>query len=204
MTLTKDQARDRYVTGQKISLKELSILTSTPLRTLQYWSGNEGWIQQRAAHEADCAAATNAAIVAATGQSNAEILEKHFQTFVDLETMGRSLLDAVKRAESSLESPIDPYKLASLASSKNQASSIIKAAIAGQRQARSLEYEDLNRAIASLQKAGYKTVTAEEHDRYLGWLETQQPEITPTNQGRSPAVLELLRSLTGDDQPEAV
>jgi hypothetical protein len=206
MTETKDQCRDRYCTGDRISLPNLSKSTGVPLRTLQHWSAQDGWTDQRSAHDEACVAAKNAAIIAITGEDTATILERHYQAFVGLEEHGQKLLAAAEAALAALTKPVDPYKLASLSSSKNQAVSIIKSAIVGQRQARSLEYEDVNRAVAFLRKNGYVVVDSDEYAQFKLYVAQAAASAQADDYGASNHVAELFRSLTGknpDEMPEA-
>jgi hypothetical protein len=76
----------------------------------------------------------------------------------------------------------------------------------GQRQARSLEYEDVNRAVAFLRKQGYAVVDTEEYAQFKLYVAQAAASAQADDYGASNHVAELFRSLTGknpDEMPEA-
>lgn len=164
----ESKARDRYVRGEQISFRSLAKISGRHQGTLSRWSKEDPdgtWDVQRERYHKNLRTATDRkqiqhvseAIGAEMGKLAYEHYKLHRQAgglaalYIDtrtkllIEAQAQGLVALVKK----METVINPITF-------NYMSQILDRHIKGERVAAGLEYEDLNKAIAAVTRAGFE------------------------------------------------
>lgn len=181
---SKSECLLRYISGDRITLKALSELSGVPESTLKKWSagsnGEAPWYQQRQEFFAsveskarDKSAATLSDVLA--DQMN-EMAIAHFETYKmcrEVATLKlRFILEHLQQAHKPIQHPElsesekanmeDQMKAASLEklnlSALNILSIVVDRAIRGERMSLGMEYDDINKAIAAVERTGLQVI----------------------------------------------
>jgi hypothetical protein len=160
---TKEQCRDRYVRGSKISLKQLAVESGNSYKNINNWSrfDEPKWSVQRKSFEAQVRLECDNEIVKKTSDRTSDLAVEHLNSYQS----ARSVVDAyfqwqnrrieeVKEIPERLEAELKSIR----ASNINFWLLSLERAINGERLAAGLEWENVPKAIAFLQKLGYEIV----------------------------------------------
>lgn len=151
---SKEQCRRRYIEGSTITLRQLAVEAGRDRKVVQTWSAKGEWETARRQYAAKMEAEIQRKSVEKISDDAAQIAFLHFQTHrLFHETalaIGQAWLDQIRS---------DPAAISSIKCSElNYVSLVLDRAIAGERVAAALEYEDLNKAIQVLHKHGYLVI----------------------------------------------
>jgi hypothetical protein len=168
---SKDECRDRYVRGAKIGLRELSHLSGRALSVLAKWSQQENWTSQREQYQNNLRSQTDQQAIAKTADKLSDQLSEmaieHYHSYRGGRRIADFLLQRMTAKIEALESSHPEMRepealresLQSLIKDSNpavlnQLTQAIDRCVKGERTVLGLEYEDLNKAIAAVEKAG--------------------------------------------------
>lgn len=157
-----EQCRDRYVRGLTISIAALSAESGVVKRTLERWSKREDWVEQRRQYQASMSAITDQKSIEKTSEKLSDelsdISKEHFKAHKSVRRLTEIYLNFLTdKIERSLDNPeyleaellkISPIVL-------NFWSLILDRSIKAERVAVGMDYEDINKAIATLTSLGY-------------------------------------------------
>lgn len=181
---SREECRDRYVQGRQVSLRELAELSGVSFKTIAEWSRFDAWVEQRRRVQNEIRAKTDALVGDAIAASNAERLKAHLKAYQDVADLGLSLIGLAQQCANDLANDknksVNPYQLQALASSSSQAASVVKTAIDGQRQALWMDLENINHAIAVVEKHGYHVSEGDPKDTQEDQVEDNKPAIEVT------------------------
>jgi hypothetical protein len=151
---SKEECRDRYVRGEKIGLRSLEELSGRGLSTLGEWSGTDDWVVQRERFWDERRTKTDQLIIEKSAEAISDelaaIATGHYETYKTV----------CERAEALLESAAEADEV-------NFLSLAIHRSIQGQRVALGMKFQDLNEAIAAIERAGFKVIDGETYTRLL-------------------------------------
>ncbi|MGL4620017.1 MAG: hypothetical protein ACRCZS_13300 [Chroococcidiopsis sp.] len=161
-----EQCRDRYVRGLTISIAALSVESGVVKRTLERWSKREDWVEQRRQYQALMSASTDQKSIEKTSEKLSDeislLATEHFKAHKSVRRLAEIYLNfTTTRIEQKLENvKSNPeYLEAELKSISpvvlNFWSLILDRSVKGERVAIGMDYEDVNKAIATLTSLGY-------------------------------------------------
>lgn len=186
---SREDCRDRYVMGSKIGLRKLVEISGIDRRSLERWSSADKWPEKRRQFGGEVAAKTQEAVIEALSEDRAAVIERHYEGFKEIESLGTSLLCLAQKAADQMAelSKIEPYHLQALTGASTSAANVLKTAIEGQRQALWLDLENINVAIGIVEKHGYHVTEADpeesEEDQTFDEsaiaIEADNPEAAP-------------------------
>lgn len=155
---SKEECRDRYVRGTAISLRQLAPIAGIPLNTLTCWCRKDGWVGQRKQVQDKLTAETDHKTIEKTSDRNSDLAVEHLNSYQS----ARRVIDAYFRWQSQkIEEVKDiPERLeAELKSIRPSNINFwllaLERAINGERLAAGLEWENVPKAIAFLERLGY-------------------------------------------------
>jgi hypothetical protein len=158
---TNEQCRDRYVRGTRIAFPELATLSGCPQGNINRWANKhpEGtWKEQRDRYLREKRSQTDLKAIAKTSEKLSDQISdltvSHFEGYSLLREISLTYLNQISDRLSHPETAEQLAQLNPLA--LNLWSLIIDRSIKGERAVLGLEYEDLNKAIAAVEKAGFE------------------------------------------------
>jgi hypothetical protein len=159
---TKEQCRDRYIRGTRISVPELVELSGCAEGSIRRWASKDPdgtWKEQRDLYLAQQRSQTDLKAIAKTSEKLADeisdIVASHFRGYRVLREISMTRLDFIndclKHPETAGEqmASLNPLNI-------NYWSLVFDRSVRGERVALGLEYEDLNKAIAAVERAGFE------------------------------------------------
>jgi hypothetical protein len=170
---SKDECRDRYVRGAKIGLRELSNLSGRALSVLAAWSREDGWTSQREQYQNTLRTQTDQQAIAKTADKLSDQLSEmaieHYKSYRGGRRIADFLLQRMTAKIEALESSHPEMRepeavresLQSLIKDSHPAvlnllTQIIDRCVKGERMVTGAEYEDMNKAIAAVERAGFE------------------------------------------------
>lgn len=155
---SKEQCKRRYVQGPTITLRQLAVDSGRNKRTLERWSVEGSWDRECRQHVGKLSVATEQKFVEKVSESLsndlAQIAIYHFHShriFHEIAiAIGQDWLDKIRANPATINS-VKPSEI-------NFVSLVLDRAIAGERVAAALHYEDLNKAMQALQRHGYLVI----------------------------------------------
>lgn len=160
---SKEDCRDRYVRGSKISLQQLAVESGNKYKTINNWSRSDEpkWSVQRKSFEAEVRLKSDHKAIEKTSDHLSNLTTEHLKSYQSgrkvIDTYFAWLngrLDEVKAIPERLEAELKSIR----ASNLNFMLLGLERAINGERTAAGLEWENVPKAIAFLQRLGY-TIT---------------------------------------------
>lgn len=172
---TREACRDRYVRGEKISFRGLFRLTGRTQGTLLNWAKEdpEGhWNEQRERYQSAARAEIDRKTLEKTSEKVSDVLSdlaaEHYRLHKAARQVAalyfntKSRLLAMAQAEG-MESLVEQLSKLN-GKDLNNFSLVLDRHLKGERIATGLEYEDLNKAIAAVTRAGYNVQETESDD----------------------------------------
>ncbi len=152
----REQCERRYVEGEKIGLRGLSALSGVSDRQISRWSRQGNWTEARLQFVAKLTAKTREKAIEKISNDRSEELrklsEEHLKGY---QTMRRVANVFFAKVASKVSSNSD--EVFKIPSGECQKWAIVfDKAVQGERQATGMDYEDLNLAIAALERHGYQ------------------------------------------------
>jgi hypothetical protein len=157
---TQQECRDRYVRGTKISLKELAVESGNSYKTINNWSrfDEPRWSIQRKTFEAEVRSKSDNKILEKTSDLTSDLAVEHLNSYQSARKVADAYfqwqnqrIEEVKGVPERLEAELKSIR----ASNINFWLLSLERAINGERLAAGLEWENVPKAIAFLQKLGY-------------------------------------------------
>lgn len=165
---SREQCRDRYVRGSKIGLRTLAEQSGRSLGTLGGWSSEDDWQVQREQFQDKKRSRTDEKIVEQVSQAIAEeaadVAAEHFNAHRSARKIAEFYLNAVSAQLKRLTHPemLEEALKAVSPLSLNFISLTLDRSIQGERQALGMEYDDINKAIAAIERTGLKVVAPDD------------------------------------------
>lgn len=160
---TKEQCRDRYVRGDRITLQQLAVESGNPYKTLNHWSrfDEPKWSIQRQDFQAQLRLDCDKKVLEEISTHTSDLAVEHLKSYqsarsvVDVYFRWQSKrLDEVKSIPERLEAELKSIRAANI----NFWMLSLERAISGERLAAGLEWENVPKAIAFLEKLGYQII----------------------------------------------
>lgn len=191
---TIDQCRDRYVMGDRISLRSLSEISQTSYKVIANASVKDEWTNRRSKFRATVDEKTIDIISSQIAGKTAEILGSHYDRELDMfnyisrgAKLADRITDRINAQIEELENIADgddrdnekdaivysPYRLQALMASLNLAQASLCGAIDGQRKALGLDYSDINYAVSSVRRSGLEVVDKNDFELFKKHLAAQ-------------------------------
>jgi hypothetical protein len=166
---SQQQCRDRYVRGPKINYRQLGEQAGRPIGTLGRWSSADSggsWEQQREQYQASLRTAADEKAIEKTserlGEQVSNLAVEHFTLHKKIRQLASIYLDYTLSKLSTSHPEILEDEIPKLnAANINFWSLAVDRSVKGERIATGMEYDDLNNAIAAVEKAGYKVFATE-------------------------------------------
>lgn len=173
---SKEQCEQRYVQGDAISLPSLARLSNVPLGTLKRWSSGHGWESLRRAYQEKLASTTRDLTIEKTAEAISDrlstITSEHLESYQVLREMvmarARRIRDVLRKdltlaqlhqeihSDENLSDDAREKAMKQLdAQEINTLARTLDLCVRGERLVAGLDYEDLNAAIAAVEKAGF-------------------------------------------------
>ncbi len=150
--------------GDRIGLRQLETDSGQSKRTLEVWSRQDSWVDRRSQFQDRLRVKTEEKTIEKTSELLSDefsgLAVEHFKAHNKF----RRLVELVNDCRiQQIESATDPEELRAVVEKLNPIalnfwSLILDRHIKGERVATSMEYQDLDKAIAEVIKAGYKVV----------------------------------------------
>lgn len=160
---TKEECRDRYVRGSQISLRRLAQESGNKYKTINDWSRFDipKWSEQRKDFQAEVRLKSDNKMVESLSDRTSNLTVQHLDSYQSarrvVDTYFAFLnrrIDEVKDIPERLEAELKSIR----ASNINFMMLSLERAINGERTAAGLEWENVPKAIAFLQRQGYQIV----------------------------------------------
>lgn len=158
----QEQCEQRYVEGDRISLKELAKVSQAPIQTIRGWCRLTDWVGKRDRFQLDLKSKTQEKLIEKLSEKRSEeiakLIKEHFKGYNNMRLIASIYFSNIGNK---IKNNSD-YVLAINAQDCQKWASIFDKGVQGERQAMGMEYIDLNLAIMELEKAGYKVVESTE------------------------------------------
>lgn len=201
---SKDECERRFVQGQKVTLAALAKLSTVKLSTLKTWSSLGKWAEKREAFQAELSAATHVKAIDKLSTDLAQLEIEHVDAYATLRQCAMAkakalqakieivakrsgLLPGIDVASLGDESAIEADRAAK-ATAQGEAirdsdvldlqalTNVVDKCIRGERMVLGAEYEDLNKAVAAIVRAGFEVKVPD--DRVIAQrTSTRQTEV---------------------------
>uniref|UniRef100_B8HN10 Uncharacterized protein n=1 Tax=Cyanothece sp. (strain PCC 7425 / ATCC 29141) TaxID=395961 RepID=B8HN10_CYAP4 len=180
---SREECRNRYVRGEKISLRELSRLSSRALGLLGRWCKEDGWTEQREQYQTEQRSEIDKKTIERTSSKISEFLSElsleHAQAYRTPRRIAEFILRQVESKIEALESTHpemqDPDALReslkaliqdSHPATLNLLSQVIDRCVRGERMVSGAEYDDINKAIERIERTGLEVYLPDDYQQY--------------------------------------
>lgn len=160
---TKEECRDRYVHGLQISLKKLAIESGNSAKTIEDWSRHDTpkWSEQRRQFQGQARVDSDNKAIEQISEIKAGLATEHLRSYQSARRVidthfnwFNERINAVKHIPERLEAELKGTRKSDL----NFLTLSLERVINGERTAAGLEWENVPKAIAYLQRLGYQVV----------------------------------------------
>ncbi len=158
---SKEECRDRYVTGEKIGIRSLAKLANVNLSTIGKWCSHGNWKAERDRYQIELRSQTEAKTIEKTSDRLSDELTKLNEEHIKGSELFRKMAQQFAGIlATEIQNSTNPERVRKLTDKEftlavQRYSNVFATAVQLQRQATGMHYLDLDKAVSQVIKAGY-------------------------------------------------